>query len=390
MPKIVPELDAKAVASMTRPGRHACGSKLYRDNDGTFGTSHWTARIINGSGQPSWKRIGRVDINRLAVSLRDARQRVRELTGAVDAGEPIPAAPGKRLSGDIRVTFAKALETYLNDHGAGWSSVRYADYVEKTLTAWTKDIARRDVRELIADDVADCLRPHWRTKHTTAVRMREQIGRIFDLCEAKGWRPSTMANPARARVIANILGKVEVERKHFDALPWQAAPALWTKARERDCIEAKALRFALLTACRTGEVLSAKWSDIDLGARLWSATPPRGKKRKARVPLSGPAVDLLRSIPRDGDRVFGELGETAIYKFLRRGLKIKTTVHGSTRSTFADWASDNRLTSPEVIDAALGHVMRSKATRAYIRTDYLTERARLADTWAGYVTGDFG
>ena len=36
-----------------------------------------------------------------------------------------------------------------------------------------------------------------------------------------------------------------------------------------------ALEFLLLTASRTSEVIGAKWSEIDLGARLWTIPPAR-------------------------------------------------------------------------------------------------------------------
>ena len=33
---------------------------------------------------------------------------------------------------------------------------------------------------------------------------------------------------------------------------------------------ARALEFAILTACRTGEVLGARWKEIDMGAGTWA------------------------------------------------------------------------------------------------------------------------
>ena len=54
---------------------------------------------------------------------------------------------------------------------------------------------------------------------------------------------------------------------------------------------ALALRFAILTAARTGEVLGMTWGELDLSARLWTVSAGRMKgKREHRVPLSVPAA----------------------------------------------------------------------------------------------------
>ena len=56
--------------------------------------------------------------------------------------------------------------------------------------------------------------------------------------------------------------------------------------RKRDSISARALEFAILTAARTGEVIGAKWSEIDLDAGVWTVPAERMKGGKG---TSGPA-----------------------------------------------------------------------------------------------------
>jgi len=62
--------------------------------------------------------------------------------------------------------------------------------------------------------------------------------------------------------------------------------------------------FALETAMRRGELLSLKWSNVDIDRRI--ALLPMTKNGTARtVPLSTKAIDLLRQLPRSLDgRVF--------------------------------------------------------------------------------------
>jgi hypothetical protein len=57
---------------------------------------------------------------------------------------------------------------------------------------------------------------------------------------------------------------------------------------------ARALAFAILTAARSGEVLGARWSEIDTQAALWAVPPTRMKaKREHRVPLTPAALAIL-------------------------------------------------------------------------------------------------
>jgi integrase len=65
-----------------------------------------------------------------------------------------------------------------------------------------------------------------------------------------------------------------------------------TELRQQEGIGAKALEFAILTAARTGEVIGAKWSEINLADKLWTIPPERMKAgREHRVPLSERAGD---------------------------------------------------------------------------------------------------
>jgi integrase len=63
------------------------------------------------------------------------------------------------------------------------------------------------------------------------------------------------------------------------------------------------VQIALETAMRRSEIVALRWEDVDLSAA--TATCPLTKNGKRRVvPLSSVAVTVLRSISRDGPRVF--------------------------------------------------------------------------------------
>ena len=57
---------------------------------------------------------------------------------------------------------------------------------------------------------------------------------------------------------------------------------------------ARALEFAILTAARSGEVLGARWSEIDLDEKTWTVPAERMKAGVLhRVPLSHAALAIL-------------------------------------------------------------------------------------------------
>ena len=48
----------------------------------------------------------------------------------------------------------------------------------------------------------------------------------------------------------------------------------------------------ILTAARTGEIIGARWNEIDLEAKVWTVPADRMKSgREHRVPLSSLALD---------------------------------------------------------------------------------------------------
>jgi integrase len=54
--------------------------------------------------------------------------------------------------------------------------------------------------------------------------------------------------------------------------------------REQEGTAARALEFAILTAARTGEVIGARWSEIDLLAKVW--TVPAERMKAGKEPLA--------------------------------------------------------------------------------------------------------
>jgi len=155
-----------------------------------------------------------------------------------------------------------------------------------------------------------------------------------------------------------------------------------TELRSRDSISARALEFTILTAARTGEIIGATGGEIDLNAKTWTIPAERMKAGKEhRVPLSERAVEILRELPREGEKVF-PLSNMAMLELLR-GMSPGHTVHGF-RSTFMDWAHEQTAFPKVVIDMALAHTVPDKVEAAYRRGDLIAKRARLMQAWCDY------
>jgi integrase len=172
-------------------------------------------------------------------------------------------------------------------------------------------------------------------------------------------------------------------------MPYPDIPAFVAKLRTRKAVAALALEFAILTAARSGEVLGARWPEIDFDARVWTIPAKRMKSgREHRVPLSASALAILEKFgeARVSEFIFpGQgagrpLSEMVLRRMLRRDADV-VTVHGF-RSSFRDWAGNETHFPRELAEAALAHVVGDKAEQAYRRSDALEKRRALMEAWA--------
>ena len=103
---------------------------------------------------------------------------------------------------------------------------------------------------------------------------------------------------------------------------------------DRMALRPLALEFAILTAARTGEIIGARWNEIDLAANVWTVPASRMKGgREHRVPLSADALAALDKMSKGDpeDFVFAgrkkrPLSNMALLMLLRRMGHINLTV----------------------------------------------------------------
>ena len=133
---------------------------------------------------------------------------------------------------------------------------------------------------------------------------------------------------------------------------------------ERDKITAVVIWLALITGARRGELLKAKWSDIDLETGIWIKPANTTKQRKRhRLPLSPSAVSALleiRALSDDDEFVVPGGFETARTRLKRAWARVRK-VAGIEDVRFHDLRHSHAsiLISNgfglEVVGAALGH-----------------------------------
>jgi integrase len=170
--------------------------------------------------------------------------------------------------------------------------------------------------------------------------------------------------------------------------------------RAREGVSARAVEFAILTACRSGEVRGARWAEFDTAGKVWTIPAERMKaKREHQVPLSDAALALLESMPRDGEIVFAgikgqplsDMSLTAVIRRMNGGDKAAwvdancdgVTVHGF-RSSFRMWAAETTNYPREVAEHALAHQLPDAVERAYQRGSQFAKRAALMAEWSAY------
>ena len=141
-------------------------------------------------------------------------------------------------------------------------------------------------------------------------------------------------------------------------------------AEHPDRQAADVIRLLLLTGARRGEVLAARWADIDLTAGIWSKPPSSTKQKEHhQAPLSAPARQLLSEIRERhtgkrhplGEYVFAGGGSTGHVVEVKRAWRQLCKAAGITglrihdlRHSFASQLASGGASLP-LIGALLGH-----------------------------------
>lgn len=387
-----------ALLNSGKPRRHGDGGNLYLQ--------------VNGADRGAWvfmtKRGGRQRPIGLGsahdVSLKYARDLAEACRQAVRHGRD-PRTVLAEASGEL--TFDTAARELIESMAPGWRNAKHCAQwcmtllgemppaadgkAKRTRHDYCAAIRSKAVNKLTTEDALRVLKPLWQTRPETANRLRGRCERVWDFAKARGH--CSGENPFRWRGhLDKLLPKRAVlSRGHHKAMPFADVSAFTRRLRTMQGVAPRALEFAILTAARSGEVLGARWDEIDMRARVWTVPAERMKAGKEhRVPLSDRAMAIIAELhqARVSDFVFPgfkrgcPLSNMALEAVLRRA-DVDVTTHGF-RSSFRDWAGDSTAFARDVLEAALAHAIESKTEAAYRRSDALEKRRKLMAAWAAY------
>jgi integrase len=415
MPRQMHKLTALQVNKVTKPGLYGDGGGLTLQVT-KAGVKSWLFRYMR-EGKAHGMGLGPIH----TVSLAEARQKALEARRQLlEGNNPLLLKRQQRDAAALEraraMTFDQCAEAYIKAHRASWKNAKHADQWTNTLTTYASPVfGHLPVADIDTTLVVRCLASIWDTKTETATRLRGRIEAVLGWATTSGLRAGD--NPARWRGhLENLLATINktARTKNHPSLPWQRLPEFMQALRARPGASARALEFAILTACRSGEVRGAKWSEIDLAAAQWTIPAERMKAgREHEVPLSTQAVTLLRSLQgvqaqaelqtsggakRLADLVFpGTQGQTlsdmSLTAVIRRMNEPNVqaiwvdasgqviTAHGF-RATFRMWTAEETAFPREVAEHALAHQLPDAVERAYQRgTQFLKRRALMQD-WA--------
>lgn len=393
MPRKAKELSALAVKHLTEPGLHFVGgvAGLALQVLPTGGRS-WVLRVMVGGKRRDMGLGGypEVKLAEAREAAEIARKQIRNNVDPINARAAEKAA--LRVDAGKSMAFQASALAFIAANEGSWRNAKHRQQWANSLDTYAYPIiGKMNLRDIELPHILKILEPIWETKTETATRLRGRVEQVLDWGTVRGYREGL--NPARWRGhLDKLLAKPKklAKVKHHAALPWGDIGAFMVKLREAEGMGARALEFAILTACRSGEVRGATWDEMDLEAGEWNIPGERMKAAKPhRVPLSDAAVAMLKGLPRMAgtNLVFpaprgGQLSDMTLTAVLRR-MKLDVVPHGF-RSTFREWAGEFSGHPREVIEHALAHQLADKAEAAYQRGSLFPKRVSLMQDWANF------
>lgn len=375
MPRVAEPLTASRVRALRDAGR-------YTDQNGL-------SLHVFEAGSRTWEWRGTLKGKRIVIvigpatlfTLAEAREKAREYRQQARVG----IDPRPRRSGPM--TFEKAARAVhgelIADHSR--NAKHSAQWLTTLETYAFPHLGKMPVGDITQADIHTVLLPIWTTIPESARRVKQRISSVMDWSIAKGHRETI--NPVAG--VQKALPRQSKAKGHFAALDWQELPAFMRRLEAADGMGARALRFAILTAARSGEVRGATWGELDLPAKRWTIPAERMKAGRAHVvPLSDAAIAALPvSVPTTDGLVFpssrsgAPLSDMTLTAVLRR-LKVNVTAHGF-RSSFRTWCEESTNYPRSVVETALSHSASENAVeKAYLRSDLYVKRIGLMNDWA--------
>ncbi len=397
-------LTVKQVENETSPGYHADGPNtglyLQITPNGTGVTRSWVYRYTSPTKRSRRELgLGSVSIRKLADARKFCSElRLQVLNGVDPKDERDKVRYSTIAARAHQITFDEATKQCMSTKAVEWKNIKHGQQWQNTLATYASPVLGLIPVNLITTElVYRVLQPIWLTKTETATRVRQRVETVLDWCKARGYCNGD--NPARLKgALGELLPKSQKIKKvvHHPALPYQRANEFVIALRAKNNVTSLAMEFMLLTACRTGEVVGAKWNEIDFDAKLWTVPAARMKAGKEhRVPLCKRAVQILLGMKSQAQNEYvfpshsieknSHMSAGSCLVAMKKMDSFKGYTPHGLRSTFRDWASNTTSFANETLELALAHNIKDKSEAAYRRQDQIDKRAKLMQLWQSYV-----
>ena len=371
-------------------GKHCDGAGLWLVKRDTGG-AQWVLRVtVHGRrremGLGGYPTLGLADARKLAERWRNV---------AAGGRDPVKEREREQRAArreDITLTIlttdafeARKAELKGDGKAGRWLSPLTIHVLPKLGKVPVTDLDQRDIR--------DCLAPIWHTKADTARKAMNRLSIVIKHAAALGLDVDLQATE-KAKA---LLGKSRHVAKNIPAMAWADVPEFYASLEEATLTHL-ALRLLILTGVRSSPLRNIRLDQIE--GDIWTVPAEGMKGRKGateafRVPLSTEAqrvIDLARPHARNGflfpNTRGGVISDTTLSRHMERR-DLEARPHGF-RTSLRTWLAEVTDAPHEVAEAMLAHVTDSGVVRAYRRTDYLEQRAKLGERWADHVTGGAG
>jgi integrase len=347
------------------------------------------------------------------VGLAAARQKAAETKRMLAMGQD-PTRAGRarqRAAAEASVlTFGLAVDLYLAEAAPSFKNAKSEAGRLRALKRICAPLNDRRVESIGVREVAAILKT---LRPGTADRTRSALNGVFAFATIVMEQHGVlMRNPASSDLLKAAGYSKNVSRGRQPALPYSALPAFLSELAGILTPAARCLEFIISTVARSGPARLAKFSDIDLEARIWRV--PRGDLKDSRhrsgvfaVPLNPLAVSAVEAMQEINSRrakpsrfVFSEDNGEVIndMKLITLSRRMRRTgkwldpdaerpfvVHGF-RATFRTWAQEQGK-DRELAELSMGHKFYGAAEGRYPRGDLLEPRRKLLDEWSSCCVG---
>ncbi len=384
------------VARQITPGKYADGDGLYLIVGGPK-SRNWSYRYWL-SGKERWQGLGSlndVSLKEARIKRDAARQQVRAGVDVVQVKRSAREEAKAVAAVAGLPTFNQCAERYIEENWEKWSKKHRAQWPSSLERYAYPTIGHLLIAEIKPSHIFQLLQPIWVEKAETANRVRGRIETVIaknvDLDDTEFRNPAELTKQLREKLPT----RPKRTPRHHPALPYLDAPRFANELISAAGTAAVALRFLILTAVRTNEVLGARWSEVDGTRAIWRIPGERMKMGESHsVPLSAAALAILDEMrngsrrdlifPSDDGGPFSNMAMLAVLKRMNYG---HVTVHGF-RATFATWAEECTDYPDSVREAALAHKYKNETMAAYQRGEKLEKRRALMTDWAKHVCGE--